>query len=116
MSDEQPTGVWAQKCIKKWNLLAPYDTDITETQWEAYYNERIALDVKSSTRPFFPRILDLIFFSATKADADSDDDDEDCTDCSAKVLKQSRADLRKVVKGIKHLDNLDTLLNTLENG
>ncbi|CAE6354710.1 unnamed protein product [Rhizoctonia solani] len=37
-TQEKPTGEWAA------NLLAPYDTTITEEQWQAYYEERSALD------------------------------------------------------------------------
>ncbi|KAE8454461.1 hypothetical protein EG329_000084 [Mollisiaceae sp. DMI_Dod_QoI] len=43
-SSTAPTGSNAQRCIEKWNLLAPYDTRITEKEWEEYFEERIILE------------------------------------------------------------------------
>ncbi|CCO35764.1 hypothetical protein BN14_09884 [Rhizoctonia solani AG-1 IB] len=48
-SNEKPTGEWANKCVERWCLLPPYDTTITEKQWEDYYNERSALDKVNSS-------------------------------------------------------------------
>ncbi len=33
-----------QKCTSRWKLIAPFDTTISEEQWEQYYKERAALD------------------------------------------------------------------------
>ncbi|KAH7345425.1 hypothetical protein B0J17DRAFT_639849 [Rhizoctonia solani] len=43
-SRAKPTRKWAKKCVEKWCLLPPYNRNITETQWKAYYEERSALD------------------------------------------------------------------------
>jgi hypothetical protein len=39
-----PTTPNAKKCIEKWDLLAPFDTTITEKQWKEYFEERTAAD------------------------------------------------------------------------
>lgn len=46
---EEPTGENAQKCIQKWGLIAPFDSGITETQWEQYFEERSAVE-KTNTK------------------------------------------------------------------
>ncbi|CAE6468862.1 unnamed protein product [Rhizoctonia solani] len=43
-SEDMPRGKNARLCIEKWCLLPPYDHEITERQWKAYYKERSALD------------------------------------------------------------------------
>ncbi|KAF8593901.1 hypothetical protein BDV93DRAFT_529616, partial [Ceratobasidium sp. AG-I] len=43
-SQNKPTKKWARRCVDRWHLLPPYDTQITEKQWESYYEERYALD------------------------------------------------------------------------
>ena len=32
------------RCVNRWNLAAPFDSSVSESQWEAYYKERAALD------------------------------------------------------------------------
>ncbi|CAE7151883.1 unnamed protein product [Rhizoctonia solani] len=49
-SDNKPTGEWGKKCVDTWCLLAPYDSSITEAQWQKYYTERSALDQINTLR------------------------------------------------------------------
>ncbi|KEP53029.1 hypothetical protein V565_036840 [Rhizoctonia solani 123E] len=43
-SENMPKGKNAKRCIERWCLLAPFDHEITEKQWKAYYDERSTLD------------------------------------------------------------------------
>jgi hypothetical protein len=44
--DDMPpdAGPWLQKCVGRWQLIAPFDKTIIDGHWEAYYKERAALD------------------------------------------------------------------------
>jgi hypothetical protein len=37
-------GPWLKRCVNRWHLVAPFDTTISEKQWEQYYKERLSLD------------------------------------------------------------------------
>jgi len=37
-------GPWFKRSVERWNLIAPFDPNVTEKDWEKYYKERAALD------------------------------------------------------------------------
>lgn len=37
-------GHWLKRSVERWNLIAPFDPNVTEREWEKYYKERAALD------------------------------------------------------------------------
>ncbi|CAE6344485.1 unnamed protein product [Rhizoctonia solani] len=84
-SNEKPTGEWARKCVERWCLLPPYNTKITEKQWQDYYNERSALDkVNSSGAAESKEIVS----------------EELCQD-TWKILRKASEDLAAIVLGSK---------------
>ena len=42
--DSIDAGPWLEKCVERWHLIAPFDPNVTDEQWEEYYRERAALD------------------------------------------------------------------------
>ncbi|CAE7150360.1 unnamed protein product [Rhizoctonia solani] len=88
-SSEKPTGEWGKKCVERWCLLPPYDTSISEKEWEDYYNERSALDKNNSSGSTENKPLI---------------NEEELGQDAWKILRKAASDLAAVVLGSKLAD------------
>ncbi|TDL18716.1 hypothetical protein BD410DRAFT_792880 [Rickenella mellea] len=59
LSAHKPTGEWALKAIEKWKLQPPYDTAITEVQWQKYYETRLKIKVPGGADMYGARFKEI---------------------------------------------------------